>query len=228
MLLGCARNIHSIPLEFRSTDSIIVGRIETVPVLWEFSLYEENSDAEDRVDIEGESFGLTKAGKLQNQGYLFKMASPGTYTLRLQKGFRNHDDILRFDVPKGSLVYFHTIRVVIDRVEPSFQGGRTSKGVPLAFKYHYEHIDEDETLRHFADQYPQAYSLYKDKVIRVPSRSRPKLLASFRSDRPLRHQRAGRFRRRSGCRRAAQPRGNGFRHFPAGPGKRGIAKLPSL
>ncbi len=180
LLPGCARNIHNIPTDLRSADSIIVGRIETVPVLWEFSLYEENSGTEDRVDIEGEGFGLTKASKLQNKGYLFKIAGPGIYVLRLQKGIQNHDDILRFEVPKGSLIYLKTIRVVVDRVASPLQGGRMSKG--FTFKYHYEYIDEDQTLKYFADQYPQAYSLYKDKIIRIPTRSQRKLLASTPSE----------------------------------------------
>ena len=72
-LPGCTRNIRNVSIDISSNESILVGRIETVPVLWEFSLYEEKSQTEDQIDIEGEGFGLTKARKLQNQGYVFKV-----------------------------------------------------------------------------------------------------------------------------------------------------------
>ncbi|MEI7638063.1 MAG: hypothetical protein WCJ37_12210 [Syntrophus sp. (in: bacteria)] len=184
-LLGCSSNIKNISTDMSSTDSIIVGHIETVPVLWEFCLYEEKSKTEDQIDIAGEGFGLSKASKLQNQGYIFKIARPGTYILRLQKRIEDktvHDHILRFELPKGKLVYLGTIRVVIDHVDQPFQVNKMSKGTPIAFKYHYVHIDEGETLKHFEDQYPQVYSSYKDKIIRIPSSSRPTYVILLPSD----------------------------------------------
>ncbi len=168
-LPGCTRNIKNISADFNPTESIIVGRIETVPVLREFSLYEERSKTEDQIEIEGMGFGLTKASKLQNQGYIFKIVRPGTYILRLHKtigGEYAHDAILRFQVPEGKLIYFGTIKVVIDKYS-------MPNKAPMMFKYHFVGIDEDETLKHFENQYPQAYSSYKDKIIRIPSRSRP-------------------------------------------------------
>jgi len=174
-LTGCAGNIKNIPTEISSTDSIIVGNIETVPILWEFSLYEVKSKTEDQIDIAGKGYGLTKAGKLQNRGYLFKIARPGSYILRLQKRSNNkndHDDILRFEAPQGKLVYFGTVRIVIDKIAAPFPHGKPGKG-SVVFKYHYERIEEDETLKYFAEQYPQIFASYKDKLIRIPSAPRP-------------------------------------------------------
>jgi hypothetical protein len=175
-LLACASNIQNISKDIGSSESIIVGRIETVPILWEFSLYEEESKTEDQIDIAGKGYGISKESKLQNQGYIFKIARPGSYILRLQKRIghkKAYDDILRFEVPEGKLVYLGTIRVVIEQIERPMQGDQTSKRIPVAFKYRYVHIDEKETLKHFQDQYPQAYSAYKDKMIRVlPSSSK--------------------------------------------------------
>ena len=185
-LPGCTRNIKNISTDFNPTESIIVGHIETVPVLWEFSLYEERSKTEDQIEIAGMGFGLTKASKLQNQGYLFKIVRPGTYILRLRKmigGKYDQDNILRFEVPEGKLVYFGTIKVVIDNVSvPSFPRNRMPNETSMMFKYHFAGIDEDETQRHFADQYPQAYSSYKDKIIRIPSSSRPTYVTLLPND----------------------------------------------
>lgn len=177
-LPGCTRNIKNISADFHPTESLIVGRIETVPVLRDFTLFEERSKTEDQIEIAGMGFGLTKAGKLQNQGYLYKIVRPGTYVLRIRKelgGEYVQDDILRIEVPKGKLVYFGTIKIVIDTVvSPSPRGYKT----PMMFKYHFVGINEDETLKHFENQYPEAYSAYKDKIIRIPSPSRPKYITS--------------------------------------------------
>jgi hypothetical protein len=174
---GCANNIKNIPAEINSTDSIIVGNVETVPILWEFSLYEVKSKTEDKIDIAGKGFGLSAADKLQNRGYLFKITRPGSYILRLQKrsDYKNdHDNILRFEVPRGKLVYFSTVRIVIDRVAaPFFKGNTKQEKGTVAFKYHYERIEENETLKYFEEQYPQIYSAYKDKIIRIPASPRP-------------------------------------------------------
>ena len=179
-LPGCTKNIRTVCADISPTESIIVGHIETVPVLWEFSLYEENSKIEDQIDIAGEGFGLTRSGKLQNRGYIFKIVRPGIYVLRLQKrigGRNNHDNILRFAVPEGKLVYWGTIRIVIENVSvPSLPRYGMPKEASMMFKYRYAGITEDETLKHFADQYPQVYSSYKDKIIRIPSSSRPKYI----------------------------------------------------
>jgi hypothetical protein len=185
-LPGCTRNIKNITTDFNPTESIIVGHIETVPVLWEFSLYEERSKTEDQIEIAGMGFGLTKASKLQNQGYLFKIVRPGTYILRLQKmieGKYEQDNILRFEVPEGKMVYFGTIKVVIDNVlGPFLRGYSVPNKTPMMFKYHFVGIDEDETLKYFKNQYPQAYSSYKDKMIRIPSPSRPTYLTFLPND----------------------------------------------
>jgi hypothetical protein len=188
-LPGCARNIKNISSDLNPTESIIVGHIETVPVLWEFGLYEEMSKTEDQIEIAGMDFGLTKASKLQNQGYLFKIVRPGTYILRLQKmigGEYDHDNILRFDVPEGKLVYFGTIKVVIDNVlGPFLRSYSMPNKTPMMFKYHFAGIDENETLKHFENQYPQAYSFYKDNIIRIPSSSRPTYMTLLPSQRYL-------------------------------------------
>jgi hypothetical protein len=185
-LPGCTRNIRNVSTDISPTESIFVGHIETVPVLWEFSLYEENSKIEDQIDIAGEGFGLTKASKLQNQGYIFKIVRPGIYILRLQKrtgGRYDQDNILRFEVPEGKLVYFGTIKIVIDNVSvPSLQRYRMPNETSMMFKYHYAGIDEDETLKHFADQYPEVYSSYKDKIIRIPFSSRSTHVTLLPSD----------------------------------------------
>ena len=181
-LPGCTRNIRNVSTDIKPTESIFVGHIETVPVLWEFSLYEEKSETEDQIDIEGEGFGLTKASKLQNQGYIFKIVRPGIYILRLKKRI-GEDSILRVEVPEGKLVYFGTIKIVIDNVTvPSLPRYRMPNVTSMMFKYHYAGIDEDETLKLFADQYPQAYSSYKDKIIRIPFSSRSKYVTLFPSD----------------------------------------------
>jgi hypothetical protein len=183
---GCTRNIRNVSTDISLTESILVGHIETVPALWEFSLYEEKSKTEDQIDIEGEGYGLTKAGRLQNRGYIFKIARPGIYVLRLQKktgGRYNHDDILRFEVKEGKLIYFGTIRIVIDKFSmPSFQRYRMPNETSMMFKYHYAVIDEDETLKYFADQYPLAFSSYKDKIVRIPSFLRPTYTTSLPDD----------------------------------------------
>ena len=185
-LPGCTRNIRNVSTDISPSESILVGHIETVPVLWEFSLYEEESETEDQIDVEGKGYGLTKASKLQNQGYIFKIVRPGIYILRLQKriGDRyDQDNILRFEVPEGKLVYFGTIRIVIDNVTvPSLQRYRMPNVTSMMFKYRYAGIDEDETLKHFADQYPQVYSSYKDKIIRISFSSRPKHVTLLPSD----------------------------------------------
>ena len=185
-LPGCTRNIRNVSTNISPTESIVVGRIQTVPVLWEFSLYEENSRIEDSIDIEGEGFGLTKTSKLQNQGYIFKIVHPGIYILRLQRRVGDRyaqDNILRFEVPEGNLVYFGTIKIVIDNVAVPFPPGYKMPNVTsMMFKYHYAGIDEDETLKFFADKYPEAYSSYKDKIIRIPFSSRSKYVTLFPSD----------------------------------------------
>ncbi|MGO9138442.1 MAG: hypothetical protein ACLP9S_17645 [Syntrophales bacterium] len=181
-LPGCTRNIRNVSTDIKPTESVFVGHIETVPVLWEFSLYEEQSKTEDQIDIAGEGFGLTKASKLQNQGYIFKIVRPGIYVLRLKKRI-GEDSILRVEVPEGKLVYFGTIKIVIDTVSvPSLQRYRMPNEPSMMFKYHYAGINEDETLKHFADQYPEVYSSYKDKIIRIPSSSRPTQVTLFSSD----------------------------------------------
>jgi hypothetical protein len=186
-LPGCTKNIKNISANFNPTESIIVGRIETVPVLREFSLFEERSKTEDQIEIEGMGFGLTKASKLQNQGYLYKIVRPGTYILRLHKTIGEEyaqDNILRFEVPEGKLVYFGTIKIVIDRVlSQSPRGYKT----PMMFKYHFVGINEDETLKHFETQYPEAYSFYEDKIIRIPSPSRPTYMTLLPDDHCLDH-----------------------------------------
>ena len=185
-LPGCTTNIRNVSTNISPTESIVVGRIETVPVLWEFSLYEENSKTEDQIDIEGEGFGLTKASKLQNQGYIFKIVRPGIYILRLQRRIEDRyaqDNILRFEVPEGKLVYFGTIKIVVDNVAVPFPPRYKMPNVTsMMFKYHYAGIDEDETLKFFANKYPQAYSSYKDKIIRIPFSSRSKYVTLFPSD----------------------------------------------
>jgi hypothetical protein len=185
-LPGCTTNIRNVSADISPTESIIVARIETVPVFWKFSLYEEKSETEDQIDIEGEGYGLTEASKLQNQGYIFKVVRPGIYILRLQKRIGDkydQDNILRFEVPEGKLVYFGTIKIVIDNVTvPSLPRYRMPNATSMMFKYHYAGIDEDETLKHFADQYPEAYSSYKDKIIRIPFLSRPKHVTLSPSD----------------------------------------------
>jgi hypothetical protein len=185
-LPGCTKNIRNVSTDISPTESIFVGHIETVPVLWEFSLYEEKSKTEDQLDIAGEGYGLTKAGRLQNRGYIFKIVHPGTYVLRLQKriwGRNTHDNILRFAVPEGKLVYLGTIKIVIENVSvPSLPRNRMPNENSMMFKYRYAGIDEDETLKHFADQYPQVYSSYKDKIIRIPSSSRPKYITLHPDD----------------------------------------------
>jgi hypothetical protein len=185
-LPGCTRNIRNISTDISPTESIVVGHIETVPALWEFSLYEEESKTEDKIDIAGEGFGLTKTSKLQNQGYIFKIVRPGIYILRLQKrtGDRyDQDNILRFEVPEGKLVYFGTMKIVIDNVSvPSLRKYRMPNETSMMFKYHYAGIDEDETLKHFANQYPQVYSSYKDKIIRILFPSRSRHVTLLRSD----------------------------------------------
>ena len=178
-LPGCTRNIKNISADVHPTESLIVGRIETVPVLREFALFEERSKTEDRIEIAGMGFGLTKAGKLENQGYLYKIVRPGTYVLRIHKelgGEYAQDDILRIEVPKGKLVYFGTIKIVIDTVASKSPRGYETT---MMFKYHFVGINEDDTLKHFENQYPEAYSAYKDKIIRIPSPSRPKYLTSI-------------------------------------------------
>jgi len=185
-LPGCTRNIRNVSTSISPTESIVVGRIETLPVLWEFSLYEENSKIEDQIDIEGEGFGLTKASKLQNQGYIFKIVRPGIYILRLQRRIGDRyaqDNIFRFEVPEGKLVYFGTIRIVIDNVAVPFSPRYKMPNVTsMMFKYHYAGIAEDETLKLFADQYPQAYSSYKNKIMRIPFSSRSKYVMLFPGD----------------------------------------------
>ena len=150
-LPGCTKNIRNVSTDITPTESILVGHIETVPVLWEFSLYEEKSKTEDQIDIAGEGFGLTKASKLQNQGYIFKSVRPGIYILRLQKrigGRYDQDNIFRFEVPEGKLVYLGTIKIVIDNVAvPSLPRYRMPNETSMMFKYHYAGIVEDETLK---------------------------------------------------------------------------------
>jgi len=91
--------------------------------------------------------------------------------------------ILRFEVPEGKLVYFGTIKVVIDSVMgPSLRRYSMPNKTPMMFKYHFTGIDEDETLKHFENQYPQAYSSYKDKIIRIPSSSRPTYVTLLPND----------------------------------------------
>jgi hypothetical protein len=183
---GCVGNIRNVSPDISPTESIIVGHIETIPVLWEFSLYEEKSKTEDQIDIAGEGYGLTKASKEQNQGYIFKIVHPGIYILRLNRkmeGKYAQENILRFEVPKGKLVYFGTIKIVIDNVLiPSLRRDSTTNNTPMMFKYHFVGIVEDETLKLFQDQYPQIYSSYKDSIIRIPSKKTKLLEARFPLD----------------------------------------------
>jgi hypothetical protein len=185
-LPGCTRNIRNVTTDISPNESILVGHIETVSALWEFILYDENSKTEDRIDIGGEGYGLTGATKLQNQGYIFKIIRPGIYILRLQKrvgeGYEQ-DSILRLEAPEGKLVYFGTIKIVIDKVAvPSLPRSGMPNKTTMRFSYHYTGIDEDETLQLFADQYPQVYSSYKDKIIRIPLSRRSKIVTLIPSD----------------------------------------------
>jgi hypothetical protein len=174
-LAGCSTNIKNISADLDPAESIIVGRIETVPGFRDFSLYEAGSKTEDQIEIAGAGFGLTRASKLQNQGFLFKIVRPGTYILRLKKvigGEYAQDDIVRFGVPEGRLVYFGTIRIVIDGYSMPHQ-------TPVMFKYHFAGIDENETLKYFANQYPQAFSAYEGRIIRILSHRRPTHMTYF-------------------------------------------------
>jgi hypothetical protein len=183
---GCVGNIRNVSPDISPTESIIVGHIETIPVLWEFSLYEEKSKTEDQIDIAGEGYGLTKASKVQNQGYIFKIVRPGIYILRLNRkmgGRYEQENILRFEVPEGKLVYFGTIKIVIDNVLiPSLRRDSSANNTPMMFKYHFVGIVEDETLKLFEDQYPQIYTPYKDKIIRITSKKIKLLEARFPFD----------------------------------------------
>jgi hypothetical protein len=186
-LTGCTRNIKNISPDFSPSESLIVGHIETVPGLREFDLYEEVSETEDQIEIAGTGYGLTKASKLQNQGYLFKIVRPGAYTLRLRKTLRgefDQDAIVRFDVPEGKLVYFGTIRVVIDNILGPSRRYNLPNKTSMMFKYHFVGVAEDETLKYFANQYPQAYSAYKDKIIRIPASPRPTYMTLSPDDHP--------------------------------------------
>ena len=109
--------------------------------------------------------------------------------LRLKKrieGRYDQDDILRFEVPDGKLVYFGTVKIVIDDVSmPSFQEYRMPNKSPMKFKYHYERIDENTTLKYFEELYPQAYSTHKGRIIHIPSPSRKTYLTLLPTDHSL-------------------------------------------
>jgi hypothetical protein len=181
-LTGCAGNIRNISTAYDPAESVIVGHIQTVPILWDFILYDVKNHRENSVEIAGPGYGLTRAGQLQNQGYIFKMIRSGSYMLRLRKvsgGDYAYDDILRFDIPPGTLIYFGTIKVVVDQVmmDPSGSrpGGRSQ--APLMFRYRFVGTDEDDTLQQFAKQYPAIYEAYKSRIVRIQSHSpsrRPK------------------------------------------------------
>ena len=76
---------------------------------------------------------------------------------------------MRLEIPEGKLVYFGTVKVVVDEVliDQSQLRSRTANKAPMMFKYYFVAIDEDETLRQFEKQYPQAYASYKGKIIRI-------------------------------------------------------------
>jgi len=176
ILPGCAGNIRNISTGFDPAESVIVGHIQTVPVLWDFILYDEKSHRESSVEIAGEGYGLTQASQLQNQGYIFKMIRPGSYMLRLRKvsgGKYAYDDILHFDIPPGTLIYFGTIKVAVDQVvlDPSRLRTDRAGQAPLMFRYRFVGADEDDTLQQFAKQYPGTYEAYKSRIVRIQSRS---------------------------------------------------------
>lgn len=176
---GCAGNIRNVSTEagaIGAKESLLAGRIETIPAFWEFSLYDEETGTEDEIDIGGKGFGITRAQKLQNEGYIFKIVRPGLYVLRLRKlagQGETYDEILRFKVSEGRLFYFGTIKIAIDNVQPSapLRGRKGEVRQHLAFRYHYQYIPEDETLRFFENLYPDVYAAFKDRMIRIPSLS---------------------------------------------------------
>jgi len=176
ILPGCAGNIRNISTGFDPADSVIVGRIRTVPVLWDYILYDEKNHQENAVEIAGEGYGLTKAGKLQNEGYIFKMIRPGKYMLRLRKvkgGEYAYDDILHFDIPPGTLIYFGTITAVVDQVmmDPSRLRSNRAGQAPVMFRYRFVSTDEDDTLQQFAKQYPGTFEAYKSRIVRTQSQA---------------------------------------------------------
>jgi hypothetical protein len=179
VLSGCAANIRNVSSDIKPAESVVVGRIQTVPIFWDFGLFEERSKTEDRIEIAGSGYGVTKASRLQNEGYVFKTIRPGVYMLRLRKvqdGEYANDDILRIQVDAGSLVYFGTVKVVVDEVivDPSQLHARALNRAPLKLKYHFVGIDEEATLRHFEKQYPEAYAAFKKRIVRIRSKALPK------------------------------------------------------
>jgi len=174
LLPGCAANIRNISSDFDPAASVVVGRIQTVPIFWDFSLFEERTKTEDLIEIAGAGYGLTKATRLQNEGYVFKAIRPGVYVLRLRKvqdGEYANDDIIRIHVGEGSLVYFGTVKVVVDEVtvDPSQLQAKGLNRAPFRLKYHFVAVDEEATLQHFEKQYPEAYAAFRNRIVRIQS-----------------------------------------------------------
>ncbi len=173
LLCTCSSQVGLRPSDINSLqDSIIVGRIRFLPPTSCTSSFQLPT-FELRNVGERKSTSFSPAGWIKPQAGqsidipIYRKATPGTYDLRIevQKGLydsvwldENLLALLRFEVPKGLLVYFGTIEVQL--------GCEGSKKQDLA--QYIRHTIQDESaleMSLFKDEFPQIHQMYENKIL---------------------------------------------------------------
>jgi len=174
---GCYTLLEDVSKDMKpESNSIIVGRVnyKSGP----FSLHEFSLAGRDG----GESGHLfTKwlgvASEETKEGYFFKMVKPGTYDLYMDlspfhldvpgvhPAFTTNAAMMRFKVPRGTLISLGTIYPVTNLYVTGYHGLGAVASSDQAVKFDFTHNENDEdALRLFQKLYPEIYQTFKDKI----------------------------------------------------------------
>jgi hypothetical protein len=171
-LCSCSSGLSMRPPDAGSPDdSIIVGRLRFLPgssctKLFQLPCFELRNMG----DRKSTSFSPTAwTAPEQGRGIdipISHKVSPGTYEFRIEVEKGTWDSVwldehlltlVRFEVPRGLLVYFGTIEVHLTCE------GTATKGIA-----HYDgHTVQNESTQEldlFRDEYPKVYEMYQNKV----------------------------------------------------------------
>ena len=173
LLCTCSSQVGLRPSDINSLqDSIIVGRIRFLPGTSCASSFQLPI-------FELRNVGERKATSFSPPGWIkpqaghsidipiYRKTAPGTYDLRIEVEKGHFDSVwldenlltlLRFEVPKGLLVYFGTIEVGIE-----CEGSRRQS---VAQYVHHTIQDESKSeINLFKDDFPQIYRMYENKIL---------------------------------------------------------------
>lgn len=172
-LCACSSHVGLRPSDIKSMeDSIIVGRIRFVPGPRCTRLFKlPTFELRNKTDNTSTSFVAPEWTKPEGGQSIdipiSRKATPGTYDIRIEVEGGLWDSIwleenlltlVQFKVPKGLLVYFGTIEVEIS-CELS------QKHDAAQYVTHRVRNESDFELSLFKDEYPQIYTLYRNRVL---------------------------------------------------------------